>query len=32
MSRDQKCKMKEIGELLTNLLCLDKYIGVSDKG
>ena len=24
MSRDQKFKMKEIGELLTNLLCLDK--------
>ena len=24
MSRDQKLKMKEIGELVANLLCLDK--------
>ena len=25
MSRDQKLKMKEIGELVANFLCLDKY-------
>ena len=28
MSRDQKLKMKEISELVANLLCLDKQIGI----
>ena len=32
MSRDQKLKMKEIGELVANLLCLDKQIGISEGG
>ena len=33
MSRDQKLKMKEIGELvLVNLLCLDEQIGISETG
>ena len=32
MSRDQKLKMKAISELVANLLCLDKYIGISDRG
>ena len=31
MSRDQKLKMKEIGELVANLLCLDKQIGISER-
>ena len=26
MSRDQKLKMKEIGELVVNLLCLDEQL------
>ena len=32
MSSDQKLKMKEIGELVVNLLCLDKQIGISERG
>ena len=32
MLRDQKLKMKEIGELVANLLCLDKQIGISERG
>ena len=32
MSRDQKLKMKEIGGLVANLLCLDKQIGISERG
>ena len=32
MSRDQKLKMKEIGELVANLLCLDKQIDISERG
>ena len=32
MSRDQKLKVKEIGELVANLLCLDKEIGTSERG
>ena len=32
MSRDQKLKMKEIGELVANLLCFDKHIGISERG
>ena len=28
MSRDQKLKMKEIGELVANLICFDKQIGI----
>ena len=32
VSRDQKLKMKEIGELVANLLCLDKQIGISERG
>ena len=28
MSRDQNSKMKEIGELVANLLCLDEQISV----
>ena len=32
MSRDQKLKMKEIGELLVNLLYLDEQIGISERG
>ena len=32
MSRDQKLKIKEIGELVANLLCLDKQIGISERG
>ena len=31
MSRDQKLKMKEIGELVANLLCLDEQIGISER-
>ena len=31
-SRDQKLKMKEIGELVKNLLCFDKQIGISERG
>ena len=30
MPRDQKLKMKEIGELVANLLCFDKQIGISE--
>ena len=29
---DQKIKMKEIGELVANLLCWDKQIGTSERG
>ena len=29
MPRDKKLEMKEIGELLANLLCLDKQIRIS---
>ena len=32
MSRDQKLKMKEIGELVANLLCFDKQTGISERG
>ena len=32
MSSDQKLKMKEIGELVVNLPCLDKQIGISERG
>ena len=32
MSRDPKLKMKEIGELVANLLWLDKQIGISQRG
>ena len=31
MSRDQKLKMKEIGELVVNLHCFDKQIGISER-
>lgn len=31
-SRDQNLKMKEIGELVADLLCLDKQIGISLRG
>ena len=31
MSRDRKLKMKEIGELVANLLWLDKQISISEK-
>ena len=31
MTRYQKLKMKEIGELVAKLLCSDKQIGVSEK-
>ena len=31
MSNDQKLKMKEIGELVGNLLCLDKQVGISER-
>ena len=31
-SRDQKLKMKEIDELVAKLLCLDKQIGISERG
>ena len=31
-SRDQKLKMKKIGELVANLLCLDKQISISERG
>ena len=30
--RDQKLKMKEIGELVANLLYLGKQIGISERG
>ena len=30
--REQKLKMKEIGELVANLLYLDKQIGISERG
>ena len=29
---DQKLKMKEIGELVANLLCLDRQIIISERG
>ena len=32
MSRGQKLKMEEIGELMGNLLCLDKQVGISERG
>ena len=32
MSPDQKLKMKEIGEVVANLLWLDKQIGISQRG
>ena len=32
MSRDQKLKLKEIGQLVANLLCLDNQIGISQRG
>ena len=32
MSRDQKLKMKETGELVANLLCLDKQVSISERG
>ena len=32
MSRGQKLKMKEICELVANLLCLDKLTGISERG
>ena len=32
VSRDQKLKMNEIGEWVANLLCLDKQIGISERG
>ena len=32
MLRGQKLKVKEIGELVANLLCLDKLIGISEGG
>ena len=31
MSFDQKLKMKEVGELVANLLCFDKQIGISER-
>ena len=31
MKRDQKLKMKEVGELVAKLLFFDKQIGVSEK-
>ena len=31
-SGDKNIKLKEIGELVTNLLCLDKQIGISERG
>ena len=31
MSRKQKFKMKEIGELVANLLCSDKELGIRDR-
>ena len=32
MPRDRKLKMKEIGELVANLLWLDKQISISERG
>ena len=32
MSSGQKIKMKEIGELIANLLCIVKWIRVYDRG
>ena len=32
MSHDQNSKMKEIGELVVNLLCLDEQISVPERG
>ena len=32
MPRDQKLKMKGIGELVASLLCFDKHIGISERG
>ena len=32
MPRDQNLKMKEIGELVANLLCLDEQINVPERG
>ena len=31
MSRDQELKMKEIGELVANLLCFNTQIGISER-
>ena len=31
MSRDQKLEMKEIDELVANLLCFDKQMGISER-
>ena len=31
MSRDQKLKIKEIGELEASYLCLDKQISISER-
>ena len=31
MPRDETFKMKEIGELVANLLCLGKQIGISER-
>ena len=30
-SRDQKLKIKEIGQLVANLHCFDKQIGISER-
>ena len=32
MSSDQKLKLREIGELVANLLCFDKQIGIAERG
>ena len=32
MPRDQNLKMKEIDELVANLLCLDEQISVPERG
>ena len=32
MPRNQNSKMKEIGELVANLLCLDEQITVPERG
>ena len=32
MSRDQSLKMKDFGEFVGNLHCLDKQIGFSERG
>ena len=31
MSHDQKLKIEEVGELVANLLCFDKQIGISER-